>query len=68
MKIRGLLVNILLEKFPEVYDDYVGIEGNRQIVLYVQILMALYGMLISSILFYKKFRADRESIGFEVNP
>jgi hypothetical protein len=31
-------------------------------------LMALYGMLIASILYYKKFRKDIESIGFEVNP
>jgi hypothetical protein len=31
-------------------------------------LKALYGMLISSILYYKKFRKDIESVGFEVNP
>ena len=31
-------------------------------------LMALYGMLTSGILFYKKFRKDIEAIGFEVNP
>ena len=31
-------------------------------------LMALYGMLTSAILFYKKFRKDIEGIGFEVNP
>jgi type I restriction-modification system DNA methylase subunit len=31
-------------------------------------LMALYGMLISSILYYKKLRKDIELIGFEVNP
>jgi hypothetical protein len=42
-------------------------EGKHQI-LYVRMLMALYGMLIASILWYKKFRKDIESIGFEVNP
>ncbi len=31
-------------------------------------LMALYGMMIASLLYYKKFRNDIESIGFEVNP
>ena len=31
-------------------------------------LRALYGMLVSSILYYKKFRKDIEAIGFEVNP
>ena len=30
--------------------------------------MALYGMMISSLLYYKKFRSDIESIGFIVNP
>jgi hypothetical protein len=67
MKIRGQLVDILLELCPGVYDDYVIIEGKHKI-LYVRMLKALYGMLISSILYYKKFRKDIESIGFEVNP
>jgi hypothetical protein len=67
MKIRGQLVDILLELCPGVYDNYVLVEGNHKI-LYVRMLKALYGMLISSILYYKKFRKDIESIGFEVNP
>jgi hypothetical protein len=67
MKIRGQLVDILLELCPGVYDDYVIDKGNHKI-LYVRMLKALYGMLISSIMYYKKFRKDIESIGFEVNP
>jgi hypothetical protein len=67
MKIRGQLVDILLELCPGVYDDYDIIEGKHK-VLYVRMLKTLYGMLISSIMYYKKFRKDIESIGFEVNP
>jgi hypothetical protein len=67
MKIRGQLIDLLLEICPGVYDKYVVYEGNHR-VLYVRMLKALYGMLISSLLFYKKFRADIESIGFEINP
>jgi hypothetical protein len=67
MKIRGELVDILLELCSGVYDDYVIIEG-KHIIIYVRMLKALYGMLISSILYYKKFRKDIESVGFEVNP
>jgi hypothetical protein len=67
MKIRGQLVDILLELCPGVYDDYVIDEGKHKI-LYMRMLKALYGMLISSILYYKKFRKDIESIMFEVNP
>ena len=29
---------------------------------------ALYGMMLSSLLFYKNFRKDLENIGFVVNP
>ena len=69
MKIRGSLVDILLEICPGVYDNYVVYEGRgKQKVLYVQMLMALYGMMIASILYYKKFRKDIEGVGFEVNP
>jgi hypothetical protein len=67
MKIRGQLVDILLEICPGVYDKYVLHKGKQKI-LYVRMLKALYGMLISSILYYKKFRKDIEGIGFEVNP
>jgi hypothetical protein len=67
IKIRGQLVDILLELCPGVYDDYVIDEGKYKI-MYVSMLKALYGMLISSILYYKKFRKDIELIGFEVNP
>jgi hypothetical protein len=67
MKIRGVLVDILLEIAPEVYQDYVAYEGGSKI-LYVKMLKALYGMLQSSLLFYRKFRKDIESIGFKVNP
>jgi hypothetical protein len=67
MKIRGSLVDILLEICPGVYDEYVIYEGKQKI-LYVQMLMALYGMMIASLLYYKKFRKDIEGIGFEVNP
>jgi hypothetical protein len=67
MKIRGQLIDILLEICPGVYDDYMINKGKHKI-LYVRMLRALYGMLVSSILYYKKFRKDIEVIGFEVNP
>jgi hypothetical protein len=42
-------------------------EGKDK-VLYIKMLRAIYGMLQSSLLYYKKFQKDIESIGFEVNP
>ncbi len=61
MKIRGSLVDILLEIWPGVYDDFVVYEGKgKQKILYVQMLMALYGMMIASLLYsYTLLRAHK---------
>jgi hypothetical protein len=67
MKIRGQLVDLLLEIAPEAYKPYIVYENNKM-VLYVRMLRALYGMLVASILYYKKFGKDIEGIGFHVNP
>ena len=44
MKIRGPLVNMLVQIAPEVYSDYVT-HKRGETVLYVVVLMALYGWL-----------------------
>ena len=41
---------------------------NGKKVLYVEVLQALYGMLIAAMLWYKEFRTSLESIGFKFNP
>jgi len=66
MKIRGVLVDILCEMDPT-YRDYVVEERGRK-VLYVHILKAIYGLLVSAMLFYKKLTADLIEYGFEINP
>ena len=67
MKIRWALVDMLVEMSPETYKEHVIYDNNKK-VLYVRMLKALYGMMIASVLYYKKFRKDIESIGYEVNP
>ena len=67
MKIKGVLVDMLVALDPDLYGPNVTIEHGEK-VLYVVVLKAIYGMLQSSLLYYKKFRADIESIGFVVNP
>ena len=52
---------------PTLYAPYVIEHGNNK-VLYVQMLMALYGMLIASMLYYKQFVRDIKTIGFVLNP
>ena len=66
MNIRGQLVDIILEKFPGVYNKCIRYKGEQNI-LYVRMLKALYGMLVSSICYYKNFRKDIKAIGLGVN-
>ena len=67
MKITGVLVDLLIEIAPDVYNGYVVYERGHK-VIYVQVLRALYGMLKAALLWYKKFRKDLEDIGFRFNP
>ena len=67
MKITGVLVDLLVEMAPEVYGPYVVFENGKK-TLYVEVLRALYGMLIASLLWYRQFKKDLESIGFKFNP
>ena len=63
MKITGRLIDVLLRLAPDTYSGYVVYENGKR-VLYVQVLRALYGMLMSAMLWYNKFRGDLEEIGF----
>ena len=66
MKITGVLVDILLEKSPSKYMDYIVYEKGKK-VIYIVCLKAIYGMLIAALEWYKKFRGDLEKIGFIFN-
>ena len=67
MKIRGVLVDILCE-LDNVYNDYIVWENKGQDkVLYTHVTKALYGLLESAMLFYKKLVKDLQHYGFELN-
>ena len=59
---------MLIELDPTKYKNSQVVYERGEKVLYLVVLKAIYGMLQSAILFYKKFRKDLESVGFEVNP
>eukprot|EP00957_Ditylum_brightwellii_P176255 13420589-Ditylum_brightwellii.AAC.1 len=67
MKIRAVLVDILINLCSGVYEEHIVTERGKK-VLYVKMLKALYGMLVSSLLWYKKFCKDLKSIEFKVDP
>ena len=67
MKIKGALAEILVELYPEEYGPFITYEKGVP-VLYLELLMAIYGMIKSPLLFYRKLRKDLEEYGFIINP
>ena len=68
MVICNNLVDILYQLDPDVYQDYMATDPKGNRVIYLHVRKAIYGMLVSSLLFYKKLRADLEAYSFKVNP
>ena len=66
MKVTGSLVDILLRKNILKYEGYIVYENGKR-VLYLKVLRAIYGMLQSALLWFRKFKKDLEGIGFIFN-
>merc|ERR1712232_698096 len=64
----GAMVEWMLEISYETYKPFVHIAKTGQMLLYVQLLRALYGCLKSSRLFWQKLTNDLKQMDFEVNP
>ena len=59
MKIRGRLVDWLIEISPETYQDKVVVENGVK-VLYLEIVRAIYGMLEAALMWYRRLQTDLE--------
>jgi len=68
IKLRGVLVDILVDIAPDVYKDYVTVDKKGIKQLIVQCQNALYGTMVASLLYYRKFTKSLTDIGFEINP
>ena len=68
MIIRGRLAELLCEIAPETYLKYAVRDRKGNLILYVRLLKALYGLMQASLMFYQKLLKDLESKGFVVNP
>ena len=62
MFMRGRLAEHMSLIAPQTYEKYVTIEEGQK-ALYVTVQKALYVMLKSLLLFYKKLRGDLDSMG-----
>ena len=59
MKIEGRLVDLMTDLDPDLYGPHIVYERGKKVV-YVQVLRAIYGMLISAVLWYEKLRGELE--------
>jgi hypothetical protein len=68
IKIRGILVDMLLDIAPDVYKPYITMDRKGLKQLIVQCQNAIYGSMMASLLYYNKFCKSLKSIGFQFNP
>jgi hypothetical protein len=68
IKIRGVLVDIMVEIAPDVYKSYVSRDKKGMKQLLVQCQNSLYGTMVASLLYYRKFVKSLTDVGFIINP
>ena len=68
INIRGVLVDILVEIAPYVYKLHVTTDKKGVKQLLVQHQNALYGTMVASLLYYRKFTKRLTDIRFKINP
>ena len=68
IRVRGELVQSLLDIAPKVYKPYVTKDKKVNFILLLRCLNAIYGTIIAGLLFYKKVRNTLLREGFEINP
>ncbi len=66
MKMVGTLAELMVKTNPKLYQQYVILKKGRS-VLYLRLQKALYGMMKSALLFYRKLVSELREMGFEIN-
>ena len=67
MRMDGRIAKLMAKTDPKLYRKYLTDEKQKK-VLYLRLQKALYGMLKSALLFYRKLISELKGMGFEVNP
>jgi hypothetical protein len=68
IKIRGILVDILVEIAPDIYKSYISKDNKGSKQLMVQFQNTLYSTMVASLLYYRKFVKSLTDIDFVINP
>jgi hypothetical protein len=64
MILKGRLAKLMVQVAPNLYRKYISVDRKRKAILYMKMQKAIYGLLRSALLFYKKLVSDLESSGF----
>jgi hypothetical protein len=67
MVLKGRLAELMVQVAPNLYRKYITVNRKGTAILYVKMQKALYGLLRSALLFYRKLVSDLESDGFMLN-
>ena len=68
MVLRGELSDMMLQIAPQIYRPYVKMDKMGTHILHVRFKKAIYGLLRSSLLFYRKMCGKLEACGFKIDP
>ena len=68
MLLKVKLADLMVQIDPKMYRKHIITSSKGEPMLYVHLSKALYGLLQSALLFYRKLRYEQEEFGFEVNP
>ena len=67
MCLRVKLAEMVVRVDPKLHRNYVMTSAKGEPILYVKLNKALYGLLKSDLLFYKKLVGELEGMGFKIN-
>ena len=68
MRLDGIFAELMVKVAPSIYCKYITHNANGRPILYVKLKKAVYGMMKSALLFYRKLVADLTIIGYKINP
>jgi hypothetical protein len=68
IRTRRILVDMLVDIASEVYKDFVTTDKKGIKQLIVKCLNAIYGTMVASLLYYRKFSKSLTDNGFKFNP
>ena len=66
MILKGRLAELMVQVAPNLYRKYISVDRKGTAILYVKMQKAMYGLLRSALLFYRKLIKELKEMGFEI--